>query len=57
MNWNKLKDFKCPKCFNLLTNKGELNECNCGFKIGNKKLSEIIKPKKYYKEPDRSDWE
>lgn len=61
MNWNRLRDFKCPEC-NV-----DLEQCNlahvagykcpeCTFTIGEKKFAEIInKPKKkdrYYQHND-----
>jgi len=62
MNWNKLKDYKCPECGTPLTNniavrKNHICE-NCKFTISDLRYQQIMKPspRKRYQEPDRSDW-
>lgn len=47
MKWNNLKNYKCPKCSGGLHQDhiSKLHCCNnfdCDFKIGERKLSEII---------------
>lgn len=46
MNWNKLKENRCPGCGRDLTYNYNphirLFECMCGFKIGANKFKEIV---------------
>ena len=47
--WNKLKDFKCPKCGEYLNERTEtlLYECKkCDFVIGKGKFEDIINNKR-----------
>lgn len=62
-NWNKLKDYKCPKCNGALNYRPETMTHKCPtadcFIITDSKFKEVVnslhKPK--YQEPDRSNWE
>lgn len=60
MNWNNLKNFKCPDCSSTLENKTDFYKCpSCTFRIGEVKFAEIVNkqfPKKLY-EPRESNLE
>lgn len=52
MNWNNLKEYKCPKCGTplqdtLLSQTGRhfCGMVNCGFEIGDAKYSELLRSK------------
>lgn len=43
MNWDRLKNNKCPECGQGLSQEGNIHKCeNCEFKIGDIKFSEIV---------------
>ena len=43
LKWENLKDNKCPQCGRAFENfRGEIIYCDCGFKIGQNKLKNII---------------
>lgn len=63
MNWNNLKDFKCPKCSSPLTERIVICESNqvscatsyrkypctkCEFTIGEEKYNELLRSKPKY---------
>lgn len=46
MNWNNLRDAKCPKCSENMNIDGQKGLCGfCGFSLSLKKIEEICKPK------------
>lgn len=57
INWNRLKNFKCPKCNDSLYSNGgtemefECNNKKCGFKISKSKFDSIIVNLYQKKEP------
>lgn len=43
MNWNKLKENRCPRCSQLLSKAKGFHECaHCGFSIGHEKFEKVI---------------
>lgn len=42
LDWDNLTLNKCPKCMKELSEKGGFNICDCGFKIGIKRMNEIV---------------
>lgn len=61
MNWNRLKNYKCPKCNELLGHEMvkdsyDCSKIGCGFSIGKEKFNKIVNDK-YYKEPVRDNFE
>ena len=64
MNWNKLKDYECPKCEAPLEHQldNEIHACTqCEYTIGVEKFNQLItkmnkKRSDMYDEPDRSNW-
>ncbi len=46
MKWNKLKDYKCPKCLEDLTRDPDTRRFNClgcnEFSISEKRFTEIV---------------
>ena len=61
MNWNNLKNYKCPKCNVLLKDIGYYHACTrsgCIFSINKEKFDSMVgnmnKPKKFVSEEERT---
>lgn len=49
MNWNNLKDYKCPKCNGNLKEEKPYHICvECKFKIGDSRYAELLRDKPKY---------